>query len=102
MRPAPVAAGFQLCRPGNVSRAAKSGSSAKAKRETLSAIPLAVSSFTTSRREVFTKSPLLCAYVRTGALVGHAFRFSVKTARLQSCIQEIRNRNLIQDTLWAL
>src|SRR5688500_16044756 len=52
MRPAPVAAGFQRFRPGSVSRAAKLGSSARAKRDRLSAMPLAVASLTNSRREV--------------------------------------------------
>src|SRR4029077_18567836 len=65
MRPAPVAAGFQLCRPGNVSRDAKSGSCAKAKREMLSAMPLEVSSFTKSRREVLTIPPS-CFALRLG------------------------------------
>src|SRR5713101_5481833 len=52
MRPTPVAAGFQPCRPGSVSRAAKPGSSAIAKRDTLRAIPLAVADLTNSRREI--------------------------------------------------
>jgi hypothetical protein len=48
----PVAAGFQPCRPGSVSRAAKLGSSAIAKGVMLSAIPLAVADLTKSRREI--------------------------------------------------
>src|SRR5215475_14540896 len=52
MRPTPVAAGFQPCRPGSVSRAAKCGSSAIAKGVMLSAIPLAVADLTKSRREI--------------------------------------------------
>jgi hypothetical protein len=52
MRPAPVAAGFQPCRPGSVSRAAKLGSAAIAKRVMLSAMPLAVADLTKSRREI--------------------------------------------------
>ena len=52
MRPTPVAAGFQLCRPGSVSRAANLGSSAIARRDTLSAMPLAVTDLTNSRREI--------------------------------------------------
>src|SRR5262245_53901337 len=66
MRPAPVAAGFHFSRPGKISRAAKSGCSAKARRDTESAMPLEVSNLTKSRREVLTKPPLLGAYVRTG------------------------------------
>src|ERR1700731_4741285 len=58
MRPAPVAAGFQLCRPGRVSRAANGGSSAGAKRGKLSAMPLAVTHLTNSRREGRMLSPL--------------------------------------------
>ena len=41
-------------RPGKVSRAMNSGSSAEARRETQSAMPLDVSSLTKSRREVLT------------------------------------------------
>src|SRR5215469_183785 len=52
MRPTPVAAGFHACRPGKVSRAAKLGSSAIAKRDTLRAMPLAVTDLTNSRREI--------------------------------------------------
>src|SRR5262245_44835957 len=52
MRPTPVAAGFQPCRPGSVSRAAKFGSSAIAKGVMLSAMPLAVADLTKSRREI--------------------------------------------------
>src|ERR1700730_15707814 len=52
MRPTPVAAGFQCCGPGRVSRAANPGSSAIAKRDTLRAIPLAVADLTNSRREI--------------------------------------------------
>src|SRR4029077_13237649 len=59
MRPAPVAAGLKFCRPGKVSRAAKSGSSAKARRDTESAMPLEVSNFTKSRREALTMPTLL-------------------------------------------
>jgi hypothetical protein len=58
MRPAPFAAGFKFPRPGNVSSVAKSGASAEAKRENESAMPLDVSNFTKSRREVFTSAPL--------------------------------------------
>jgi hypothetical protein len=83
MRPWPLAAGFQFSRPGKVSRAAKSGCSAEARRETESAMPLEVSNLTKSRREVLTKPPpLLGACVRTGPLLATAFRFSVKTAYL--------------------
>ncbi|MGB9057045.1 MAG: hypothetical protein WCC50_00895, partial [Pseudolabrys sp.] len=46
------AAGFQVCGPGKVSRAAKLGSSAIARRDTLSAMPLAVTDVTKSRREI--------------------------------------------------
>jgi hypothetical protein len=53
-----VAAGFQACRPGRISRDAKSGCSAKAKRDTLTAMPLEVSNFTKSRREVRTVLPI--------------------------------------------
>src|SRR5262249_13864746 len=53
MGPTPVAAGFQACLPGSVSRAANPGSSAKAKRDRLSAMPLAVSGVTNARREIF-------------------------------------------------
>src|SRR5262245_33728788 len=52
MRPTPVAAGFQPCRPGSVSRAAKFGSPAIAKGVMLSAMPLAVADLTKSRREI--------------------------------------------------
>src|SRR5690242_298150 len=52
MRPTPVAAGFQLCNPGMVSRAANGGSSALARRDTLSAMPLAPADLTNSRREI--------------------------------------------------
>src|SRR5215471_4899618 len=52
MRPTPVAAGFQPCRPGSVSRAAKLGCAAIAKGVMLSAIPLAVADLTKSRREI--------------------------------------------------
>ena len=58
MRPAPLAAGFQLCRPGSVSRAANVASSADAKRDRLSAIPLAVTHLTNSRREGRMLPPL--------------------------------------------
>jgi len=54
MRPAPAAAGLKFCRPGKVSRAAKSGCWAKASGETESAMPLDVRNFTKSRREVLT------------------------------------------------
>src|ERR1700733_14438304 len=52
MRPTPVAAGFQPCRPGRVSRAVNPSSSAYAKRDRLSAMPLAVANLTNSRREL--------------------------------------------------
>src|SRR4029077_6739249 len=51
MRPTPVAAGFHACRPGKVSRAAKLGSSAIARRDTLRAMPLAGTNLTNSRRD---------------------------------------------------
>src|SRR6516162_4565809 len=56
MRPAPLAAGLNFCRPGNVSRALNGTSSADARRETESAMPLDVSNLTKSRREVFTSA----------------------------------------------
>src|SRR5262249_3127878 len=59
MRPAPLAAGFQRPRPGSVSRSANPGSSAKARRDRLSAMPLAVTHFTNSRRVVGIASPLV-------------------------------------------
>src|ERR1700676_2591424 len=59
IRPLPVAAGFQLCRPGSVSRAANVGSSADAKRDRLSAMPLAVTHLTNSRREGRMLPPLV-------------------------------------------
>src|SRR3979490_876576 len=59
MRPAPVAAGFQRPRPGSASRAAKPGSSADAKCDRLSAIPLAVTYLTNSRREGCILLPLV-------------------------------------------
>ena len=40
------------CRPGSVSRAANPGSLAIARRDTLSAMPLAIANLTNSRREV--------------------------------------------------
>jgi hypothetical protein len=52
MRPRPPAAGFQPCRPGSVSRAAKLGSSAIASRDILRIMPLAVTDVTNSRREM--------------------------------------------------
>src|SRR5947209_11948244 len=52
MRPIPLAAGFHACRPGKVSRAAKLGSSAIANGDTLSAMPLAVTDLTNSRRDI--------------------------------------------------
>src|SRR6516164_5984438 len=81
MRPTPVAAGFHACLPGSVSRAAKSGSSAKAKRDRLSAMPLAVAPFTNSRRDVHIAPPLASltimarlAYVlRVGSLATERF-----------------------------
>src|SRR5215471_15761169 len=51
MRPALVAAGFQRCRPGSVSRAENSGSSAMLKHERLSVMPVVVTHLTNSRRE---------------------------------------------------
>src|ERR1700761_7608821 len=51
IRPAPLAAGFQFCRPGIVSRAAKLVSEAAARRDRLSEMPLAVIHCTNSRRE---------------------------------------------------
>lgn len=52
MRPAPVAAGFQLWGPGNVSRASNSGAWADAAGERLSTMPLDVANFTMLRREI--------------------------------------------------
>ena len=52
MRPRLLAAGFQFPRPGNISRAAKSGCAAEARRETESAMPLEASSLTKWRRVV--------------------------------------------------
>src|SRR5215467_8360246 len=52
MRPRPLAAGFQRCRPGSVWRSAKLGSSAIASRDILRAMPLAVTDVTNSRREI--------------------------------------------------
>src|SRR5437763_17150574 len=54
MRPAPLAAGLNFCWPGNVSRRPNGTSSADARRETESAMPLDVRNLTKSRREVFT------------------------------------------------
>src|ERR1700722_2720774 len=51
MRPRPLAAGFQFCRPGSVSCASKLASLAVASRDRLSEMPLAVTHFTNSRRE---------------------------------------------------
>src|SRR4029077_2260303 len=59
MRPRPLAAGFQRCRPGSVSRSAKLGSSASAIRDILRAIPLAVTDLTNSRREMLIVPRLL-------------------------------------------
>src|SRR5262245_9245600 len=50
-RPTPVAAGFHAPLPGSVSRAAKSGSSAEAKRDRLRVMPLAVTHLMNSRRD---------------------------------------------------
>src|SRR5262245_3111913 len=58
MRPIPLAAGFQPCRHGSVSRAAKLGSSAIARRDTLSAMPLAITDVTNSRREILIEPRL--------------------------------------------
>src|SRR5215468_9685765 len=58
MRPRPLAAGFQPCRPGNVWRAENAGSSAADRRDRLSAMPLAVTHFTNSRREGRMLPPL--------------------------------------------
>jgi hypothetical protein len=52
MRPTPLAAGFQPCRPGRVSRAVNEASSAIAKGDALNAMPLAVTDLTNSRREI--------------------------------------------------
>jgi hypothetical protein len=65
MRPPPgVAAGFQLRRPGSVSRVSKSGLAAKAARERLSAMPHDVADATNWRRDM----PMRCylfAYPKT-------------------------------------
>src|SRR6516225_3158900 len=58
MRPTPVAAGFQRCRPGSVSRAANLGSSAVATRDRVRTMPLAVADLTNSRREI----PMRCTF----------------------------------------
>src|SRR5262245_1560984 len=65
-RPRPLAAGFQPCRPGSVSRASKVGSAAIASGDTLSAMPLAATDLTNSRREI---------------RIGHAFGLGL----LRSC-----------------
>src|SRR4051812_33392680 len=52
MRPTPVAAGFQPCRPGKVWLASNEVCSADPNRDTLSAMPLAATYFTNSRRDV--------------------------------------------------
>ena len=59
MRPRPLAAGFQFCRPGSVSCASKSVSVADARRDRLSEMPLAVTHFTNSRREGRMFPPLV-------------------------------------------
>src|SRR5665647_1412759 len=57
MRPLPAAAGFHFCRPGSVSRARNEVSSADARRDRLSAMPLAVAPLTNARREVHMLLP---------------------------------------------
>jgi hypothetical protein len=52
MRPVPVAAGFQLWRPGSVSRASNPGFSANVARDRLSAMPLDIANLANSRREI--------------------------------------------------
>src|SRR5215475_13813198 len=75
MRPIPLAAGFHACRPGKVSRAAKLGSSAIARRDTLRAMPLAVTDVTNARREILIVLRLYRLPVRARrcvrALFGH-------------------------------
>src|SRR5436189_6304436 len=71
MRPIPVAAGFQACRPGSVSRAANPGSSAIARRDTVRAMPLAVTDLTNSRREILIV-PHLSLPERLASRVRHA------------------------------
>src|SRR5215472_3593656 len=110
MRPAAVAAGFQFCRPGSVSRAAKSVTSAKARRDTESAMPLDVSNFTKSRREVFTSVPLAArvgfAFYCAGAtlsgllLKGKYFRREPRTVR--SCRRALRECHVMYITKDAI
>jgi hypothetical protein len=92
MRPVPLAAGFHACLPGSVSRDTKSGCSANAKRDTLTAMPLEVSSFTKSRREVLT-IPTLWNFMSAAARPDRAPRngFGTTTKKLRtkksSCAQ---------------
>src|SRR5213079_980043 len=51
MRPRPLAAGFRFCRHGSVARAGNSAACASSRRDRLSAMPLAVTHLTNSRRE---------------------------------------------------
>src|SRR6266700_4220153 len=51
MRPRPLAAGFQFRGPGSVARAGNSPARASSSRDRLSAMPLAVTHLTNSRRE---------------------------------------------------
>src|ERR1700674_4659070 len=72
MRPPPgVAAGFQLPRPGKVSRVSNAGLPANAARERLSAIPLVVANLTNSRREIAISRYLFgCAAIGMYRLAG--------------------------------
>src|SRR5262249_3357643 len=62
--PLGIAAGFQLWRPGNVSRVSKSGLSAKAARDRLSAMPNDVAEATNCRRDMPMRGYLV-AYPKT-------------------------------------
>src|SRR6516162_739083 len=64
MRPAPPAAGFQLCRPGRIARAGNLDCAANPSRDVLSAMPLTVTQVTNSRREGRMRPPLGDALVR--------------------------------------
>src|ERR1700682_332738 len=78
MRPAPGAAGCQPCRPGSISRAVNPLSSAYAKRDRLSAMPLAVANLTNSRRELL----MLLTSCRT-TVMSEAVRVGTAHARHQ-------------------
>ena len=64
IRPLAPTAGFQPCDPGSVSMARNPGACAAASRETPSAIPLAVTHFTNSRREDRILPPLAVLHPR--------------------------------------